>query len=227
MLAIKDIGDWIEGIIVLVIIAGSALSGIVKAIIAKINRSREEADAQRDLQERPPPRAMDRPTLPVARPMPPQLRPQTITQRRAQSRPLATQRPHAEVPKAIPPMVQTILDVVLDGAVDVEEVLRRPQPSRPQPSSAPRPARTSVPKTARQVPQRATGRRSIDDREVRKAKLVEKRLGHVETHVASSTQPSSADAESDVFERPTRRDLRRAIILNEILSPPLSIRRPD
>ncbi len=226
MLAVQNIGDWIEGIIVLVIIGGSALGGLAKAIIAKINRSREEADAQRELQERPPPRAMDRPALPMARPMPPRQRPQAITRERPAARPLATQRPQVEVPKNLPPMVQTILDVVLDGAVDVEEVFRRPQPrpSRTEPPPAPKPARKSVPKPVRRAQQRATGRRTIDDREEREAKLLEKRIGHVEPHVAPAPLP---EADPDSFERPTRKDLRRAIILNEILSPPLSIRRTD
>ena len=41
MLAIKDIGDWIQGIVVLIIIAGSALSGLAKAISENVERFRK------------------------------------------------------------------------------------------------------------------------------------------------------------------------------------------
>ncbi len=219
MLAAPNI-DWIEGIIVLVIIAGSALSGIVKAIITKLNRSREEVEAERELQERPPPpRMTQRPAMPpIARPMPPRRRPPAVVQRPA-AKPLTSQRPQAEVPRTIPPVVQTILDVVLDGAVDVEDVLHRTQPqqSHAPPPPPPRPTQSKVTKPAAR-------RRSIDDREVQKAMLVEKRIGHVEPKVAPVTPPLSTDADSELFERPTRTDLRRAIILNEILSPPLALR---
>jgi len=233
MLAIQDIGDWVEGIIVLVIIAGSALSGIVKAIITKLNRSREESEAERERQGRPrPQRVTDRPAPPVARPMPPRYRLPAAMQRPA-ARPLTPQRPQAEVPRTFPPVVQTILDVVLDGAIDLETAFPKPRP--PQPTAEPPvsgAARTyraeppPVPPRAVKttVPKRPVGRRSIEDREEQKAKFVEKRIGHVQPHVASATPPASTDADSELFERPTRTDLRRAIILNEILSPPLALR---
>lgn len=222
MLAIRDIGDWVEGIIVLVIIVGSALSGIVKAIITKLNRSREEAEAERERQGRPrPQRVTDRPAPPVARPMPPRYRLPTGTQQPAAG-PLAPQRPQAEVPRTLPPAVQTILDVVLDGAVDLETAFPKPRPPQPRRELPPVPPR--VGKAI--VPKQPVRRRSIEDREEQKAKFVEKRIGHVEPHVASATPPSSTDIYSELFERPTRADLRRAIILNEILSPPLALRGP-
>jgi len=114
-------------------------------------------------------------------------------------------------------VVQTILDVVLDGAVDLETAFPKPQPRRDIPPIPPRAAKATGPK-------RPVRRRSIEDREEQKAKLVEKRIGHVEPHVASTTPSSSTDHDPELFERPTRTDLRRAIILNEILSPPLALR---
>jgi len=236
MLAIKDIGDWVQVIIVLVIVAGSALSGIVKAIITKLNRSREEAEAERERQGRPrPQRVTDRPAPPVARPMPPRHRPPMAMQQPV-ARPLPPQqRSQAEVPRTLPPVVQTIWDVVLERAVDLETAFPKPRP--PQPTAEPpvsgaaRTYRAQPPPVPPRVgkaivPKRPVGRRSIEDREEQKAKFVEKRIGHVEPHVASATPPSSTDAYSELFERPTRTDLRRAIILNEILSPPLALRRP-
>lgn len=221
MLAIQNPGDWIEIVVVVLILAGSALGGIVKTITAKLNRSQEEKEAERQLQQQPrPPRAMDR-TPPVARPMPPRRPAATFEHRpvaRPMSPPTASQRPHAELPKSIPPVVQTILDVVLDGAVDLEEVFPKPQSRREPPPAPPRSAKAPVPK-------RPARRRSIEDREEQKAKLVEKRIGHVEPHVTPATAPSSTDHDPELFARPTRTDLRRAIILNEILSQPLALRQ--
>ena len=167
MLAAPNI-DWIEGIIVLVIIAGSALSGIVKTIITKLNRSREEVEAERELQERPPPpRMTQRPAAPpVARPMPPR-RPASTIEHRPVARPMTPPRPQAEIPRHFQPVVQKILDVVLDGAVDIEDVFGKPQPrpTPPPPPRAPRPTKAKVAKPAAR-------RRSIEDREEQKAKLV-------------------------------------------------------
>ena len=219
MLAIQDIGDWIETIIVVLVVAGSALGGIVKTIITKLNRSKAEIEAERELQQARPtaPRMMERPAIPpMARPMPPR-RPAATYEHRPVARPMMPQRPQVEVPRAIPPVVQTILDVVLDGAVDIEDVFPKPQPHREPPPAPPRTAKATGSK-------RPAKRRSIEDREEQKAKLVEKRIGHVERHVAPATPTSSTDIDSELFERPTRKDLRRAIILNEILSPPLALR---
>jgi len=157
---------------------------------------------------------------PMARPMPPRHRPPIAMQRPA-ARPLtpqpAPQRPIAEIPRSFQPVVQSILDVVLDGAVDIEDVFPNPQPRRELPPAPPRAGKATSAK-------RPIRRRSIEDREEQKAKLVEKRIGHVEPHVASASPTSSSDADSELFERPTRKDLRRAVILNEILSPPLALR---
>ncbi len=226
MLALKDIGDWVEAIIVLVVIAGSALGGIVKAITSKLNRSKEEIEAERELRERrherhPEPRATQPP--PLARPMPPR-RPAAKVEHRPVAWPIAQPRaekpPYKEVPRTVPPAIQTILDVVLDGAVDIEDVFSKPQPRHEAPPAPPR------------VKERVTGkrpvrRRSIEEREEHKAKLVEKRLGHVEPHVAPAATSAPSDAGGELFERLTRAGLRRAIILNEVLSPPLALRPPN
>ena len=224
MLAIQDIGDWINVIIVLVIVAGSALGGIVKAITAKLNRSREEVEAERDLQERQTsPRRMDRPAPPVARPMPPRRRPPPVMQRPVARpfnppAPQSQTAPQPEVSTTLPPMVKTILETFLD--VDIERQPPQPRPTSLQPPPRPRPAKSKVPKPA-------VGRRSIEEREERKAKLVEKRIGRVEPHVASAVSPPSPDDSGSMFERPTHADWRRAVVLNEILSPPLALRPPN
>ncbi len=215
MLAIQDPGDWIQGIVVLIIIVGSALSGLAKAISAKLNRSRMEVEAERERQQRSSPRRMaDSPPPPTARPMsPPRLQPPTFQRRVAKPFIPSPSQPRTELPRSLPPMVKTLLEAVLHTEIEV------PPPPRPvclQPPPPPRPARPKLAKPP-------VGRRSIEEQEERKAELVEKRIGHVQTHVTPTTV---AEAGAGPFERPTHRDLRRAIILNEILSPPLALRPP-
>ena len=218
MLAIQDIGDWIQGVVVLIIIAGSALGGLGKAITAKLDRAREAAKEKGEGQQEAP--RTIRPVSPVARPMPPPRRPPQLFERPV-AKPLPPQvrtQPRTDMPPAFPPVVRTILDMVLEGAVDLEAAVptpppraRRERPPAPQRAKRPAPPRPEV------------GRRSIEDREERKAELVEKRIGHVQRHVASAAA-ASTETDSDAFDRLTRADLRKAIVLNEILSPPLALR---
>jgi hypothetical protein len=220
MLAIQDIGDWIQGIVVLIIIAGSALSGLAKAITAKLDRAREAAKAKGEGQQEAP--RTIRPVMPVARPMPPPRRPPQLFERPV-AKPLPPQvrtQPRADLPPAVPPLVRTILDMVLDGAVDLEAAVPTPPRARPERPPAPQRAKPPAP------PRPEVGRRAIEAREEQKAELLEKRIGHVQRHVAPATAPTSPDDGMTLFDRPTHSDLRRAIILNEILSPPLALRRP-
>ncbi len=221
MLAIQDIGDWIQGVVVLIIIAGSALGGLGKAITAKLDRAREAAKAKGEGQQETP--RTIRQVTPVARPMPPPRRPPQVFERPV-ARPLPPQvrtQPRADMPPTFPPVVRTILDMVLDGAVDLEAAVPTPPP-QPRRARPPAPQRVTEPPPARPK----VGRRSIEEREERKAELVEKRIGHVQRHVAPATAPASPDDGITLFDRPTHSDLRRAIILNEILSPPLALRPP-
>jgi hypothetical protein len=214
MLAIQDIGDWIQGVVVLIIIAGSALGGLGKAITAKLDRAREAAKGEG---QQAAPRTI-RTVTPVARPMPPQRRQPQLFERPV-AKPLAPSppQPRAELPPTLPPMVKTLLEAVLNTEIDATP---RPRPVCLQPPPRPRPASPKAPKPA------AVNRRSIDEREERKAELVEKRIGHVQRHVAPVAAPTTSDDGMTLFDRPTHRDLRRAIILNEILSPPLALRPP-
>ena len=222
MLAIQDIGDLIQGIVVLIIIAGSALAGLGKAITAKLDRAREAAKAKGEGQQEAP--RTIRTVTPVARPMPPPRRQPQLFERPV-ARPLPPQvrtQPPADLPPALPPVVRTILDMVLDGAVDLEAAVPTPPPPRARRERAPAPQRPQA--TAPLRPK--VGRRSIEEREERKAELVEKRIGHVQRHVAPVAAPTTSDDGMTLFDRPTHSDLRRAIILNEILSPPLALRPP-
>ena len=222
VLAIQDPGDWIQGVVVLIIIAGSALSGVAKAITAKLDRAREAAKAKGEGQQEAP--RTIRTVTPVARPMPPPRRPPQLFEHPV-AKPLPPQvrtQPRTDLPPAFPPVVRTILDMVLDGAVDLDAAVPTPPPPRARREGPPAPQRPQA--TAPLRPK--VGRRSIEEQEERKAELVEKRIGHVQRHVAPVAAPASSDDGMTLFDRPTHRDLRRAIILNEILSPPLALRPP-
>jgi len=222
MLAIQDIGDWIQGVVVLIIIAGSALAGLGKAITAKLDRAREAAKAKGEGQQAAP--RTIRTVTPVARPMPPPRRPPQLFERPV-AKPLPPQvrtQPRADLPPAVPPLVRTILDMVLDGAVDLEAAVPTPPPPQARREGPPAPQRAQAPAPSRPK----VGRRSIETREEQRAELLEKRIGHVQRHVAPVAAPTTSDDGMTLFDRPTHRDLRRAIILNEILSPPLALRPP-
>jgi len=215
VLAIQDPGDWIQGVVVLIIIAGSALSGVAKAITAKLDRAREAAKAKGEGQQAAP--RTIRSVTPVARPMPPQRRQPQLFERPV-AKPFAPSppQPSAELPPTLPPMVKTLLEAVLDTEI---EATPRPRPVCLQPPPRPRPASPKAPKPA-------VKRRSIEAREEQKAELLEKRIGHVQRHVGPVAVLTRSDDGMTLFDRPTHSDLRRAIILNEILSPPLALRPP-
>lgn len=64
--------------------------------------------------------------------------------------------------------------------------------------------------------------RDIEEREARQAQRVERRIGHVETHVAPVQAETATRSEGAApFDRQT---LRRAIVLSEILGPPVALR---
>lgn len=226
MLAMKFDGDLIEGLIILVVVIGSALGGVAKSIIAKMNERRQaRAEGEKDLMTPPPPREEARPmSRPVARPMPPR---RPVRTRVEEPEPTLVE---LDVPEAVRPLVEMLLGRTHD---DEEEA-----PPSPRPIPAPPPARpaTSVKRAGsrpKSEPRAEVGGRELTDvqrmeairrREEAQAQRAEKRIGHVETHVA----PALGSAEPVVRSRfaiPTdRNSLRRAIVLNEILGAPVSLR---
>ncbi len=230
----KDVGDWVEGIIVLVVLVGSALSGLGKAIVTKINRRKEEERERREIgplvQPLRPAPTMHRPVPPPARPMlsPTQRRSfeikrevilQPVAELQAPSPP---PRRHIEldVPEVVRPLVEMLMQSAGDEAPlrPVPAPPRRPRSSRPrQQTKRPPPVTTPQP-----PPDRDARMREFAQREAQQGQRIEQRLGRVETHV-----PAAAADRSDrqtLVEPLDRHSLRRAILLNEILGPPVALR---
>jgi len=227
----SGLGDWVEIIVVVLIFGGSALGALAKWIIAKLNpetpekleRAEEDKPERQAAPARPVARPMPPvafPARPVARPMPPQ----PVAQRPAggewvfqdPSRPTARQ-PLDEPRRAAPESPRPPAPVVPPVVIRVE-----PAASRPARSVA-RKAKRHIPKTTARTPERDL--REEGDREF-------DRLDH---QVWDVDTPDSKAAlvvvevcdEFDPIRRPTRRSLRRAIIMKEILGPPLALRPRD
>lgn len=228
MLALKFDGDLIEGLIILVVIVGSALTGLAKSILNKVNeRKQAQADAEKDLMAPPPPpaRAEAQPiSRPVARPMPPRRPVRTTAEAPA---PTVVE---FDVPASVRPLVEMLLGRTSDEEED------RPPP-RLLPVPPPRPAaavKRAVPRP-QPAPRAELGHSDMGDtrrmeqirrREDAQSQRIEKRIGHVETHVAPATG-STEPRKGRILDPADRSSLRRAIIWNEILGPPVALRAAD
>jgi hypothetical protein len=231
MFTAQEFGDWIEGAIILVVLVGSALAGVGKAIIEKLNRRTPSARLEDEEEPpRPRPTAWDRPIPPVARPMAPpaEVRRRVVIRTQPPTPQVgAPRKTDVEFEVAVPDAVRPIVEMLLGKTGPAED---RP---RPRPAAPPPPPRLQRPQRSKPVvaaprrsepaiTERAARLRDIEEREAQQARRVEKRIGHVETHVAAAhAEPEGADGGSPALDR---RALRQAIVLNEILGPPVAFR---
>ncbi len=231
MLALQDIGDWIEAIIVLVVIGGSVLGGIGKSILGKLNKQptiEPEGDNHPKHELKPLRREIVIP--PVARPLSPPIAPRgrvvVRTERRTVAPQVEAERVEREFEVPVPEVVRPLVEMLLERAEPHDRPtppppprVQRPRPQRPRPER-PRLAKPSAPA----ITEREARLRDIEEREEQQVQRLEKRIGHVETHVAPA---AAIDAElpPEFVTVLDRRSLRKAIILNEVLSPPLALRR--
>lgn len=241
MIAQIDFSDWTKWLIPLMIVGGSVLSSITKAYKDRAERKKKDADNTQVPKMEPPTARPARPSIPVARPRTPTTGPvhQEIT-RPPQPRPVA--RPIADPmraprPVAAPPLGEWFSKpdevVIVRESHDVDPP-KRIQPE-PLPSQHQRLARPPLPSAEpqRQQPRRRR-RKQLDAlagaaRRVKKANATEADL--LGSPLVSSLDPVQSEPETSTpddgassFVRPTRAALRHAIIMNEILSPPISLR---
>lgn len=207
MLALDFNSELIEGLIVLVIIVGSALTGLAKSIITKINERKQAQKEAREQLLSPPPREAESSMSPrpVARPMPPR-RPVGPRMETPPGQPV-----EFDVPQSMRPVVEMLL-----GKIEVEE-------DEPAPAQVPPPRRPSVEKPRRPATERSPRMQRIERREEAQSKKVEQRIGQVETHVASAPIEVRGPR-SRIAELSDRASIRKAIVLNEILGLPVSMR---
>ena len=225
--------DWIEGAIILAIVLISAIGSAGKWIVQKLAEQREEQARRRAKT------FVEFPSEPA------EVREDHLHQPRI---PAPPQRPaRRTIESAQPPVMERVLEVLLERTTGttlerpVREIVQKAQPVRPppppkkaQPAPKPKPVRTSIAQRERQkeelLAQKAERLRReaarIEAREDHLPEEIDLRLGHVETHIAPEEAATPADemAVSDPFARVSIQD---ALLIHEILSPPLALRKPS
>jgi ribosomal protein S10 len=249
-----DLGDIIVLLVIVAAsVFGAAGKWIAKQINEKREREAQLRRGGDPLAVSPKPST--RPPLEVAKPLPPRPVPgEANVPPLASPFPPSVRRvlERIQTSSGDAPTMDRVLEAILERATGVK-IERKAPPPAPPPTrvrSAPRPP--AIARKASGVPQQARSM-SIDERERRQAeKLAEKRtqaeleaariagseqqlsrdtdrrLGHVETHIEAfhrdeARGESGATAQADLFDRVSIQD---AIVLSEILAPPLALRGP-
>lgn len=214
----QGMDDWIQ-IIILALVAGSAIFGkVTKTLIRKFSPKKDPETPVLGRPEpalrRPPP-----PARPVARPMP--QAPTATPQGSGPVAPPARPRPVSKFPRveSLPQMLRGVFAQLGEAG---EATQSRPAP----PPVAPPPHARAAPGVER------TGRQPVAARQRTRSKAgtapadkARPRVASVEKSGIRKTQIK--DSPLGTVRHPTRASLRRAIIMNEILSPPLALRRDD
>lgn len=224
ILAAQGLGDWGELIVFAVVVVMSALNGIIQA--AKKKREvREEkrkiplpksfakppAAKRRGVRSQP----VQRPTAQARRPI---LLPQKPQPRRAG--PVSKSPPTAHVP----PIFETLTEAIREAN---REKKRRAGRSKRRDASheQARPV-AGVPKPPKHVHQSLAERHAIRDQEARRESSSQERVGHVgQGVVAPLRDPYTKEIRGPHLLYGV--DLRRAIVLKEILASPLALRETD
>lgn len=221
LLAAGGSRDWIQGVVLLLVVGLPVLNKIVKAIAAKLSGTEDETEAptppQRRDRSRPPvarargskPQPAHQPPPPVARPQPP--RPAVSPPRRS--------APQDAPPPAFAPLIEMIRE-------RIEERPRVRQQQRPAPKPVEKPQRQPVRSARPSSTKKRKQHESIAEREQRRAKQGEERMGHVREGLVTPVVERSIDHSDHWHTWMTRQALRRAIVLSEILAPPLALRPP-
>jgi hypothetical protein len=226
-----QLDDWIQIIVILFVVVGSIFGALSKKLIERFTPK----DAQRDDNQRsqatggtePP----AQPAAPVARPLQPMSRLGPATQHpaaRPSSPPPVTEHAMPTAPFPPPP--------------------RRARPRAPAAKRLPHPGHVvSEPAKAEQrlghlTPVvELTGDReevaaeqrlghletTIEDRDDRIEAVIEEHLGHGDTTRPTPYAQRSARRRVPVFGRATPQVLRQAVLMREILGPPIALRRDD
>ena len=230
LIAQVDFGDWIENAVIIAIIGLSALSALGKTIAKKLNARREEEQRKTALggQRAPTPTpGRAGPVPPVAQPLGPPTRRERTAQREV-ARPLPA-RPVPSRPSRMAPPVVTA-EPVLDVVPDPYETEMIPEAPASLPPRRDRSRRESVQKRHVEihVQPRAPAKRSvIAKREAQRARTVEQRLGHVDEGVVLPVEGDAYGARRQLRRYFSIQTLRQAVVLSEILAPPVSMRPPD
>ena len=223
-----DLGEWVESAVVLVIIGVSALSGVGNAIAKKLREKREQASegigTAKPMTSAATP-ARPKPAQPVARPLPPRMPPRTGPTRPAvppaPARPVPPRQGTVPTPSLAEPLVKAEVEVPEETAIP------RVRPVSAVGGNRPRRAKVRQPYVdVDERPMTPPQRTAVEEAEERTAGLVEQRIGHVDEGTVPPDERHERSPQRRVARRFAVRTLRRAIVLSEILAPPLAIRPP-
>jgi len=259
LIAQFDPGDWIQVVIVALVMVASALGPVLKVLIKKFSPPEEvdskKEDGERTLVRRPPP-----PDRPMARPMPPRTAGRRVTIEVEQDEIGTPRPPQRGLPEPLREILAEILpDVIPPGEPPLPPARPRPvqrsertapqtpdlaRPARPIPTS-PRPSQPTARKAARPQSPSTAPRRENERQAARPARRaprpenagsqrddvstqVESNLGQLESRITRTTDaaPPQSGLLFDLARLRDRSNLRQAIILSEILAPPLALRSP-
>lgn len=229
MLAQPEIDSWLQLVIAILVVGGSVLASVSKKLIQAF--SPKEPDKPGQTQAGAPGAGAPRRAAPArdaGQPMRPAAKPMTPTSPRPPSVEPPVARPYPPPPVVI-----------------------RTAPDEPPQRAARRPPTTPRPKSATPAPARAEQRLghlepAVLVVEARFEAAAEKRMAHLESavpeeelHFEEDIEERLGQVESAPWEpgaagpgrvplirRPSRQALRRAVVLREILSPPLALRPP-
>ena len=237
MFARGNIGDWLEGIVVLVFIAASLLGPIAKKLIEKFSpqKAEDESDAPRPISPPPLPKRRAPPARPVARPMPSSSeasgqRPPYVPPTTAPRPTVLVERIPSRPPQPRPVVIQTL-------PREDQQPPYSPPTARPYPSSADRHRKTDNEIQTRRTARRSRSKSSATEKSLNQlatvedlgrradAKSTKRRRSQPEVEsVKAAAMPSSP---SVLMPRLNPRTLRDAVVLSEILAPPVSLRPVD
>lgn len=245
----EGLKDWINTIVILVIVAGSILGPVAKWLIAKTGGGAEDEPkaipgARGEVKELAP-RGRVPSARPVAQPMPTPgqrreaaARPHAPLARDSQVAPStaggARRDPRTGVPTARPTVSQEPGPATPVIPPPPRVTPRRP-PVRPAPPPAERPPvrvarsqrRISVkPKESKLSHLEPTLDTTLGEEDTKFAKRADQ-LGTLRRERTAELVPEVVPDEFDAVRHPTRRSLRQAILMKEILGLPLALRPPD
>jgi len=238
LLAQHDSG-WIEGVVWVVLIGAGVLSQLGSGII-KYFKERDEKKRQAN-QPTPPPPLSRPPKRQVAPPRPPVARPRPARPMGRPAQPPA--RPRTQLPQDLPEGLREILGEVVPELVPPRKPAppRRPAPSapppqrpasqrpappppqaKPRPLTPERPIRPVASSIHVDEPHLGNLKSRLDDEDARVAAQVQSYIGDLRHPLADVAQAAAANAPSAA-----RAALRQAIVMNEILMPPVALRPAD
>ncbi len=256
ILADSDFDGWLRIIILVLVFGGSFLSAILKTIIKKFSPKEEDQKSKttpRTKFDRPVAKPMPGRPVQRAQPRSPAAKPRTPV-REEKSRQSTEKKPRLELPVELPEIFAEIFPDVVAPRRPKDRLPQPPvpstqskRPSRTQPKKSRRVVRAQDSKTkvakARKVEAKKPVGKTTEERLgtlTSSFESGEERLGHLGTRVDPHPGSAYLEKDHDAYDIPAevdgfkagvfhvdRQDLRRAIIFNEILAPPLALREDE